>query len=352
MRHILVLLIAGCICSCLGAPASARETMLVVGDSLSIPLGEQLERYYSLRPDVQLHRQGKVSSGLARPDFYDWETQLDRLSRRYRPDVLVIMLGTNDFKSLDNGVENVRFATQAWNREYARRVQRLVDIARRHSPHVAIHWMGAPIMGRDDLNAAVRHINQVVKLQLERNSACFFIDSGATLADANGRYVQYAPSHEGRVRLRADDGVHVTSTGAALLADRCLESLVSSGAAPAMRPTLAQQAVSFTPAVQQAASEQMRTKESRVPPRAATHASRAYAIQESSWANAAQAEHRAEQLSARGVEAWVKAVHLGAKGVWHRVMIGSYASLAIAKEHKQMLSKRISLAHALIIKLG
>lgn len=357
MRRAAILLFACCLAVlCAATSAQARQSILVVGDSLSIPLGERLETYFDLRSGVEFHRQGKVSSGLARPDFYDWEAVLQRLARAYQPDLLVVMLGTNDFKPLKVNAGSLRFGSNAWNREYGRRVQRLIDIARAHNPRVAVYWVGAPVMGKKDLDQAVRHVNKVIQVQVERNRNSQFIDTRETLADASGRFALFANTDQGRVKLRADDGVHLTNVGATLLADRCLQFLDTVDTQPELVVLASTQR---TPAKTVHTSANVAPE--RLPAQvvqivAATHQESAtpppYAIQESSWNEVAQAKRRAGQLAAKGLSAWVKSVNLGAKGVWHRVMIGSFETLATAKRHKLDLSKRFALSHTLIIKLG
>lgn len=351
MRLATTLFLACCVIFLAAGTASANSRMLVVGDSLSIPLGQQLEKFYSLRKDVTFHSHGKVSSGLARPEFYNWERTLDKLAATQRPDTLVVMLGTNDFNSLSNGAQ---FGTAAWDSEYSRRVQKLVDIARSYNSNVRIYWVGAPVMGRADLDKGVRHINSVIKQQMARNSGCTYIDTRNALSDAKGAFITFASTENGRVRLRADDGVHVTSTGASLLADSCLQVL---GAPAKAAPVLA--AAEKAP---RAVSASSRTPQAPVRTVAYTpvstyskmqaSASKPYAIQESSWQNAAQAKQRAGQLATRGIAAWVKSVNLGHKGTWHRVMIGSYASLAAAKRDKLQLARNYALANTLIIRVS
>ena len=52
-----------------GAPKAKR--ILLVGDSLSIGLGQQMETAFAGKPSVRFAHLGKVSSGLANPAFCD-----------------------------------------------------------------------------------------------------------------------------------------------------------------------------------------------------------------------------------------------------------------------------------------
>lgn len=71
-------------------------------------------------------------------------------------------------------------------------------------------------------------------------------------------------------------------------------------------------------------------------------------LQESSFQNAREAETRARSLERLGVPARVVMADLGNKGVWFRVMIGSFTSMQEARRYKQQLSTRHDLAHLII----
>jgi len=71
-------------------------------------------------------------------------------------------------------------------------------------------------------------------------------------------------------------------------------------------------------------------------------------LQESSFQNAREAETRARSLERLGVPARVVMADLGDKGVWFRVMIGSFSSMQEARRYKQQLSTRHDLAHLII----
>lgn len=207
-----------------------NEKVLVIGDSLSIPLGKQLEDYFSKIPGIFFKRLGKVSSGLARPDFFDWERTLDKLAATMQPNTVVIMIGTNDNQSLKRGDgATVHFGDKAWDAEYKRRMNRLFELCVQNNPDVKIFWVGAPIMGRPDLTKDVERINNVVRSLCDAKPNCQFIDTWDALADEQGRFTNHIVDISGeRIRVRANDGVHLSLTGANILAGRCLQTLEES----------------------------------------------------------------------------------------------------------------------------
>lgn len=227
----------------LAQTAIIDKKILVVGDSLSISLGERLEEHFNGKKNIAFKRHGKVSSGLARPDFYDWDKIFPELAADMRPDVVVVMIGANDNQSVEApGGEKYAFGGNGWEREYARRVQKLLDQAKAVNPKAAVFWMGAPVMANPQLNGDVRQINRVLADVCGKNrSFCRYIDTFDVLSDDQGRFLLTAFDAAGsEIKLRKADGVHLADSGAKLLAGRCLkvmnEVLGADAAKPAAKP--------------------------------------------------------------------------------------------------------------------
>jgi hypothetical protein len=205
-----------------------RFSLLVVGDSLSISLGEQVENYFSRYADwIEVQRLGKVSSGLARPDFFDWEQNLEDLVRIWNPGVVVIMIGTNDNKPLRRDHHTYPFGTESWRREYKRRLQHLYDICRRRNRAVRILWVGAPIMRDPLLAQELTLINQTIESWCRTTAACEYVSTWSVLADKDGNFMESFEDEEtGRsVAIRTRDGVHLTPHGSFLLAKAAIDAI-------------------------------------------------------------------------------------------------------------------------------
>ena len=205
-----------------------HHSLLLVGDSLSIALGEHLERHFSRYSNcVTFQRQGKVSSGLARPEFFDWNQNLAELVERFRPDIVIVMIGTNDNKPLRKGNSSLAFGTMAWSREYTARLQRLYDICRKENSESRVFWIGAPIMGDPALSRDVKNINRVIESWCRDEPGCEYVSTWSTLADTDGQYTQSLRDRETGelVAARSKDGVHLAPYGAFLLARIVIESI-------------------------------------------------------------------------------------------------------------------------------
>ncbi len=202
------------------------RSILVAGDSLSIFLADALRPLVAGRPGAAFAARGKVSSGLARPDFFNWEREMADLAHTRRPDTVVVMIATNDNQTLTRpDGRKIAFGRPGWNEEYGRRVRRLVDLARQGNPEARVYWIGAPVMADPQLNADVAAINEVIAREIAALPGCRFVDVSRTLADASGRYAPALPAPGGPRVARTRDGVHLTSYGAKLLAHAALASM-------------------------------------------------------------------------------------------------------------------------------
>jgi len=207
------------------APA---HTVAVIGDSLSIGLGKEMERVFATRQDVAFTRLGKVSSGLAKPEFFDWEKSAARMASSLEPDVVVIMIGANDNKNiLTEDGRTIYFTDPGWDAAYAARAALLVDACRSHKPQAKIYWVGAPVMADAVLARDVTRINAALAAMCAGKQGCTYIDTWNILADGEGRFAAMAAQPTGELAaIRLDDGVHVTPAGSRLLAARCLETIL------------------------------------------------------------------------------------------------------------------------------
>jgi len=215
-----------------GAPKAKR--ILLVGDSLSIGLGQQMENAFAGKPLVRFAHLGKVSSGLANPSFFDWEANLDAQVKAHHPDVVMIMLGANDDKPLPTpSGRSAPYKSTSWDVEYARRIARLHAIAKSENPGAAVYLIGVPIMGDAAFDAGMGHVNGVLAKTAASLPDCAYINVRDVLADASGAYAPVARTASGStVKLRADDGVHISAAGSRLLAARLIETVAEPSGLP------------------------------------------------------------------------------------------------------------------------
>lgn len=199
------------------------QTVLFAGDSIMEELGPALAQMLAGKKNLKLVQAGRSSTGLCRPDYYDWPKAMRALMRSEQPKTVVICIGTNDDQTVaDAGVRH-QFISPRWQQAYRHKVEELINIIEK-SGGTSI-WVSPPIMGPAALRPRVFAIREVIRQTCESRNVPF-IDIWPTLADVNGNF-QYsfiAPGGK-TVTLRTKDGVHIAPAGNKILAKAVLPHL-------------------------------------------------------------------------------------------------------------------------------
>jgi uncharacterized protein len=189
--------------------------VLVVGDSLGIDLGDVLVNDLDATGVVQATLDGQVSTGLTRPDYFDWPAELAGDLPKYTPQVVVVMMGANDAQDLP-GPPDVPFGTPGWDAVYRARVAAFM--AEAASQGAKVIWVGMPPMQDAGLSAAMARINGLVQSAASRNPNVDFVASRTVLGTPSGQYAPYLVENGQEVNVREPDGTHIAPGGAQLLA--------------------------------------------------------------------------------------------------------------------------------------
>jgi len=186
------------------------------GDSMTIELAQAVEEAATGRADLDLTTDPRVSSGLTRPDYFDWPRHLADEVLPAEPDVVVVMFGANDSQGLE--VEGTPYepASPQWREEYRRRVGIVMDQLRGDGRLVV--WVGQPRMRDDGFDARMQDLDEIFAGEAEDRPWVRFLDSRPVLSPDSG---EYQATVDG-VSLRQDDGIHLDLAGAALLAEAVL----------------------------------------------------------------------------------------------------------------------------------
>lgn len=201
-----------------GEPGAAAPTkILILGDSMIAgAFGLFMQRALVRRMGAQVERKGKSSSGLARPDFYDWMDIGPPLAQGFAPDATIVMFGGNDCQSLRKGTDKdagwIPWGRPKWEEEYRQRVRAFCD---RVAPvGTRLFWIGMPVMGHERLHAKVKWINEVYREEMNQRAQSEFVDIWRVLANRRGEYTDKVKSKGEMIKVRAGDGIHLTVKGA------------------------------------------------------------------------------------------------------------------------------------------
>ena len=203
----------------------------VAGDSLVITPGYSIVRAAGASPVIQSVGgvDGRVATGLTRPDVFNWFTHIAAEVKRLRPKVVVVNFGANDdhgyMTGLPEGTSIGPFASATWSAEYRRRVVGLMDTVTRAGAVVV--WIGLPITRSEAQTQRFDTINAIVQKEAKAQPGkAIFIDTYTMFAGDNGGFVEYLENANGdTVKVRAGDGVHFDTAGGDLIAREVLKQL-------------------------------------------------------------------------------------------------------------------------------
>lgn len=181
----------------------------VAGDSLVIPVGPAIND--CLGDPIELTEGYKAATGLARPDVLNWPAKLTDDMASHDPDVVVLGFGGNDAQGIEGSDGPIALATPEWAAEYQRRVVQVLDAVEKDGR--TVYWMGLPTTTAGNIEEAAPLMRRAVETEVAARPWARFVDTSAVLAPDG--YTAYLPDGSGgQVKVRNDDGVHLTTAGA------------------------------------------------------------------------------------------------------------------------------------------
>jgi hypothetical protein len=201
------------------------------GDSLVVVPGESVLRETAGNPafDAVDAIDGRIASGLERPDVFNWFTHVREVMESRKPRGVVLMFGGNDDHGFMTGIKKGRdvgtFGSPTWRTEYRRRVATVMDTVTGRGGYLV--WVGLPISHDAEQTLRFDVINSIVQAEAaKRKGRVSYLDTYFFFAGDDGGYAQYIEDDAGKlVKMRADDGVHFERPAGDLIAAKVLERL-------------------------------------------------------------------------------------------------------------------------------
>lgn len=205
------------------APQTPRK-ILVLGDSLAATgFGALLEKRLDAHPDLECARKAKSATGLARPDFYDWESEAKKAVEQHKPDLVVVIMGGNDGQDLTSKSgkgKRVAWKSDGWNDAYKSRVG---DFLREISADGRkVLWLGLPRTATTGFEQKLETIRELQSQAIgELGDAASYLDTTPFLTDGSGKLLDRATVGKRKDQpLREEDGIHFTMAGSEYFADK------------------------------------------------------------------------------------------------------------------------------------
>jgi len=193
---------------------SAAEPLrvLLAGDSMMNDLGPSIEALAPVElTDITLDY--RVSSGLSRPDFFDWPSHLAKVLDSDRPEAVMVVFGPNDFQNLEVDGKVLTVDSPPWSAEYRRRVALVMDLL--HRPGITVTWAALPAMRSAEFSAAMATLSGIYRSEAESRPWVRVVELGSVLNGPDGGYAATLPDRDGSpAGLRQDDGIHLSRAGA------------------------------------------------------------------------------------------------------------------------------------------
>jgi uncharacterized protein len=199
--------------------------LLVIGDSFATGVGAAMGRGTNPRL-VNVEARGVISTGLTRPDYFNWTSALREIVERFRPGVIVVMLGGNDAQTLTvPGGQPIPLSAQdRWQRTYADRVEALARVGTDAGARVV--WIGLPPMRDINRDHQAHRLDEIYRRVAASAPGVAYVNSLELFARPGGGYAAYLPDDDGEEQLvREADGEHFTELGYDWVAEAVLEAL-------------------------------------------------------------------------------------------------------------------------------
>jgi uncharacterized protein len=199
----------------------------VAGDSLAEVPGQGLERVAGSSVDI-VDVESRLSTGLARPDLYNWFLRIPAAVRQFGPRVVVFSFGADDAHDYLAGVPSGKtvgpLGSPSWDAEYRRRVEGVThELAARG---IYVVWLGLPIPDGSGFRHSFPIVNRILAAVAKSNPrSSTYVDTWHLLDDAHGRYTAYLRVKGKLTLMRLPDGVHYTPAAGDLVARQVLKQL-------------------------------------------------------------------------------------------------------------------------------
>ncbi len=211
----------------LGARAKApRElkTLLVTGDSMSIPLDSELAKRLTA-DGVTVERDPHVGTGISKSGVLDWAKLSTKHVRDLEPQAIVVFIGANEgFPLPKPGGGEIDCCGPDWAVVYAARARRIMNTYRQGGA-ARVYWLGVPLP-RDALRREVqRSVNAAFEVAAQPWRSQVRLIDLVTVFTPGGRYRDAMEVDGRRQIVREADGNHLNRKGAEVAADVVLEAV-------------------------------------------------------------------------------------------------------------------------------
>jgi lysophospholipase L1-like esterase len=209
------------------APRRPLHTLLVTGDSMSMPLDAVLARRLA-GDGVKTDREPHIGTGISKSDLLDWG-RLSAKQAREGDDAVVVFIGANEgfsFPPARKGGKPIACCGADWAAVYATRARQMMDAYRRDGA-ARVYWLALPLPRDAKRRQIARVVNAAVAVAAEPYRSQVRVIDLAHLFTPGGRYRVSMDVGGRETVVREPDGIHLNEAGAQLAADAVQRALAA-----------------------------------------------------------------------------------------------------------------------------
>lgn len=189
----------------------------LVGDSMmAVGLAPVLRRALAKEENVNVIRAYRSGTGLGRPDVFNWMEEYPKMRGVHKPHIIICAIGANDAQGFQIDRTVYAFGTPQWNAVYAERVRNFLNLIGQDGARII--WLGMPTMREPNFSKRMTAVSALTKSVVTEYTQVTWLDPNPYLNDAGAVFTQFRVNQKGQmIRLRGDDGIHLSDEGAAYL---------------------------------------------------------------------------------------------------------------------------------------
>ncbi len=216
------------------APAQpeSKARIAFVGDSLADGIwggtASLVPRNSCLKGSLELGRFAKNSTGLTRPERFNWPDEVRRIGDSYKPALFVMSLGLNDRQSVVFGGRVTLENSPDYPAKYKERVTAVLKNAVASTANLL--WVGLPAMRDAAADRDAREKNRMFAEAINEfgNPAFQYVLPWHLNEKGEDKFASYGPDQNGKIiQIRASDGEHFTPAGQMIVAAYLLPKMVA-----------------------------------------------------------------------------------------------------------------------------
>lgn len=197
--------------------SEAPLRVYVAGDSQATYLGLSLHSG-RIRALVDVTRADRIATSLARPDYFNWPAEMQKVSETDDPELVVFFLGANDWQGMISGEGALlRRGTDEWRQEWGWRLFLTLEVLKGEHRHVI--WVGQPPMRDHPFREGAPVMNEIAREVIAGRDDATMIDIWEMFG-GDGEYREQVVGPDGEeFRARQNDGVHLRREASEWVAD-------------------------------------------------------------------------------------------------------------------------------------